>query len=262
MGQYWDIDRLSKYTKNMYKKSREKNISLFILCYYDCAYLLLLFYFQILYFLNFTLFVYIIPNKRNMSIKTSISIPSIFNIQCISYTKLFTYINVHKHNIFIKTNYSKSAKNEIIQRILDIWTNASLPTYSANTLHKKLLYYIVIINKLFKSYRHKNYKNYCQQHYENFKILFDICTWKCSVNTICRCERNVRVSVARAAFLLDQRTERSKSIQVIQISTSILSKNPESQPSTSQASYQHSLVTNNYYSLLLFTIDIVNNIFF
>ena len=48
----------------------------------------------------------------------------------MTYTKLPTYIDVYKHYIFIKTNYSKSAKNETIQRILDIWKNASLPTYS------------------------------------------------------------------------------------------------------------------------------------
>ena len=46
----------------------------------------------------------------------------------MSYTKLPTYIEVYNHNIFIKTNDSKSAKNETIQRLLDIWTNACLPT--------------------------------------------------------------------------------------------------------------------------------------
>ena len=64
----------------------------------------------------------------------------------------------------------------------------SVPTYSPNALHKKLSRDIIIVNKLFKRSRHKND---CQQHYENFNILLDICTCKCSVNTIVDVMSNV-----------------------------------------------------------------------
>ena len=61
---------------------------------------------------------------------------------------------------------------------------------------------------------------------------------------MCRCERNLRIPVAEAELHLDHRTEINKSIQVRKTSTTIKSRKLESQPSTNQDSYAHSLVTN------------------
>ena len=105
---------LSKYTK----KSREKIYPFLsyattiahIVCYcfiFKFYIFLSLHYFKIHY-------LYIIPNKRNMNLRIRRSIPTFFNMQRMSYTKLPTYIEVYNHYIFIKTNDSKSAKNETI----------------------------------------------------------------------------------------------------------------------------------------------------
>ena len=166
-----------------------------------------------------------------MDLRSRRDFPSYFNRSQLSYTKLPTYIDIYNNYMFVKIKDSKYAKKETVQRLLDIWNAASLPSFSQYYIFKKISVYIIVVDNLFKSSSHKNYNKYCKRHFEKYNILFDICPCKCSISKVCHCDVKERVPEAEAEFLQDQRTTRMRTIQLRNTSTSIKSNYRETEAS-------------------------------
>ena len=95
-----------------------------------------------------------------MDLRIRKNLPSFFNPLLLSYTKLPTYIEIYNSYIFIKIKNSKKSKNETIKRLMDIWKEASIPSYNEYYIFKKLTKYINIVDNLLKSRNRKNYHEY------------------------------------------------------------------------------------------------------
>ena len=120
----------------------------------------------------------------------------------MSYTKLPTFIHVYCH--YLTINSTKTlAIAETINRVLDIWFRASIPTYTASYVTKKFSKYIDIINKLKKSLTKPKLYAKFDAHIAKYDLLFDICSCQCTNN--CRCPIDMQLRDARINVTLQHR---------------------------------------------------------
>ena len=143
-----------------------------------------------------------------MNLRYVTSLDNYFRPTPMTYRKLPTYLDIYKHVLSLKPCSDASAKSETVNRILDIWYRASLPTFNKSYVTTKLSTYLKKVLLLKKSRSKTNFDVLYQKHKSKYDTIFDICACQC--NQICRCSREKRIPPAELEFLVDQNISNQK----------------------------------------------------
>lgn len=103
----------------------------------------------------------------------------------------------------------------VANKIQHIWNLASIPTVTHNRVVAMITAYHKKFRNLIKPLKNRN-TPFLQSKIDIFKtqskILFDICSCKCTDINVCICDKNKKVPLIERTFLCDQRTERKMRI--------------------------------------------------
>lgn len=151
--------------------------------------------------------------------------------------KLPSYLDIllHYHHIQRPDVDDDATIGELIARIAEIWTSASLPFIQLDSIKARITKYFKVIHSLKKSQqRGKYFDSAVKKHIaEHENKLFDICPCKCKYGTACKCELRKKIPAIEVDFLQDMRTARLKVIDFANTKTSKRSRIYECKPSTS-----------------------------
>lgn len=149
-----------------------------------------------------------------------------------------TYEDVMKYFISVTQSngnvFRDSAKKAIEVVALDvekIWTRASIPIIKHCTIVTRLKAYHQKYNAIKKYAENQQtsdkYKNKLKMFQKHSKLIFDIATCKCQLNTSCDCTKDRKIPIREREFLADQRGARKMMIGPVdnKISKAIVASN-------------------------------------
>ena len=126
-----------------------------------------------------------------------------FTPRTLDYNNLPTYLDIYKYFLFIKTTNINDSKIITLEKILDIWYRASLPTFDRNYVLQKLTHYMNVVDKLIKNINNVHFYKSFKDHALEYNKLFDICPCKCEY--YCICPEGQHLSSAKLLILKYQR---------------------------------------------------------
>ena len=144
-------------------------------------------------------------------------------------SQLPTWTDTIKHYLWLYDPNMESIENtkySVIDKVIQVWTSASLPYFDRESIFKKFDKYYHSVMKIKDMEGEKYFDDAVEEHFKQYDILFDICRCECEYNTrSCRCTKEDRIPPVEKPFMEDQRNKRVQYIDITsKVATSVQSR--------------------------------------